>query len=317
MEATRTLLRSLRASTTIALVLLIGTGCSGATANGPSGQSTPASQAARDIRTAIDLLTDLPLAGYMRSAARVYTATDRLMREEIRSCMRSKGFEYLDPPIVGPVPEDFRGYLSRYGALTSEGQSGVYLPGGADSDSAEANDPMEAEAPSRAYLLALHGHESAPSAPVVDKSGATVGLYSEPGGCVAAAIERLYGSTERYRTMFSTLRTADQYVADAFAATMVMASSSPLTSAWSDCLYQSTGMRWRDPWAGYEFDWSALSASAQQNVFQNDIACKWSTGLAQEMFRADYDSQEEALTQNPTLLGDLDEVIRDLTLAGS
>ena len=73
-------------------------------------------------------------------------------------------------------------YLSRYGALTSEGQSGVYLPGGADSDSAEANDPMEAEAPSRAYLLALHGHESAPSAPVVDKSGATVGLYSEPGG---------------------------------------------------------------------------------------------------------------------------------------
>lgn len=132
-------------------------------------------------------------------------------------------------------------YLSRYGALTSEGQSGVYLPGGADSDSAEANDPMEAEAPSRAYLLALHGHESAPSAPVVDKSGATVGLYSEPGGCVAAATERLYGSTERYRTMFSTPRNADQYVADAFAATMVMASSSPLTSAWSDCLYQSTG----------------------------------------------------------------------------
>ena len=50
---------------------------------------------------------------------------------------------------------------------------------------------------------------------------------------------------------------------------------------------------------------------------QNDIACKWSTGLAQAMFRADYDSQEEALTKNPTLLGDLDEVIRDLTLAGS
>ncbi len=315
MKATKVFTGSASTRITLAVLLSIGAGCSGTTA--PTGQSAPASQVASDIRTAIDLLTDLPLAGYMRRAARVYTATDRLMREEIRTCMRSKGFEYLDPPVVGPAPEDFRGYLSRYGALTLEGQSGVYLPGGADSDSAEANDPMEAEAPSRAYLLALHGHESAPSAPVVDKSGATVGLYSEPGGCVAAAIERLYGSTERYRTMFSTLRTADQYVADAFAATMVMANSSPLTGAWSDCLYQSTGIRWRDPWAGYEFDWSALSASAQKNVFQNDIACKWSTGLAQEMFRADYDSQEEALTKNPTLLGDLNEVIRDLTLGGS
>lgn len=229
--------------------------------------------------------------------------------------MTDVGFEYLEPPVETTDPPDFRGFDSRYGPISTEQRLQAYSGRGALSQPDLTNEPLEASPPSHAYLLALYGSESSESAPVLAPSGVQVGTFSPPGGCVAKGLASVFGSVESYQRMFSIFREADQFVADAHASIVEAAAHSTTLQAWSDCLYQSTGQRWTDPFAGYETHWDAVSIDDERIVFDADVACKWSSGLAEVMIAADTSTQNDAVEANPSLPDDVNKALQDLVNA--
>lgn len=311
-------MRPIQIASLIVLPLAVGVlmaGCDNTPPSGSGPGTSESEESSVNHYSMTEILSSLPLSGYMRNAADIYVTGDSALREYVRECMSAAGFDYLEPPLSRTDTPDFRGYGNRYSAISHDQRMKSYSARGAQVSSDDDNSPIEADPPNRAYLLALYGTEEAASSPVLLPSGSDVGTFSEPGGCVATALTNLYGSVDRYREIFTIFRAADQFVADGVSAISAVAASSPESKAWSDCFYAATGMRWTDPFIGYETDWTSVSWGDEQAIFDGDVECKRSSGLAEVLVAADTASQAKALEANPTLPTDVENAFKELIVA--
>lgn len=309
--------RSLRrqgfaAAWVLAALAFVGAACSGQDlAKAPESTITPPGQPRTPPESEIEVISRLPLATYFESARSIYTQTDALLREAIRSCMTDQGFDYLEPPIETIAAESFAGYGSRYGLVSLRQQSTGYsgrLDRSVSTSEPSDNDPIEADPPSPQYTIALYGADSSDSEPIIDASGVQVGTFALPSGCVGTATASVFGSVERYQADVAVLRTVDEIQAESLTRLSGQIDGTRELEAWSRCLNDATGLSWLAPSDGYEVDWSSTTPQFETQVATADVNCKWETGLASLMINIDTEWQQQRIEENPGLLSGLAEL---------
>ena len=246
--------------------------------------------------------TSLPLDWISAEYSRVSLDMRRGLRAYIKPCMNAAGFRY-EVGLSEDVPAFSLYRRFRYRTPEQAEELGYVMdqpPSGPEGTEGEfPSDPVER----KAYLIALQGFEDlTTTVPLVDRQGDSFGSQSVPGGCVAAAIEKLYGSFDAYVRYIGDDLWLQQVAGETEAKTRSDPRFLKMIDSWSKCMARS-GFTYATPEDAIGADWAEpRPGKVERDTARTDAQCKIDVRYLGVVLELEGTFQRQALEENAGVL---------------